>query len=56
VKVTPRAGLPAGATRQTVDVLDFAADGIVIRVLDTAGNRTATGFHVEITQIGGLSS
>jgi hypothetical protein len=42
----------AQTARQVFEVLAFRPDGILIRVLDTAGALTTPGFMVQITRIG----
>lgn len=49
VKGTPY--LSPIAKQQIFEVLGFRADGILVRILDTAGGTTAAGFMVEITEI-----
>jgi hypothetical protein len=49
VKGTPY--LSSISNREIFEVLAFRADGILVRILDTAGGITAAGFMVEVTEI-----
>jgi len=46
---TPPAPIPV--PRQIFEVMAFRSDGVLVRILDTAGGTTAAGFMVEISEI-----